>query len=160
MSRPCTICQSPNLTSIDEALLHNVPLRDIEKRFKVGRMALSRHRDQGHIAAAAAKAKEAAEVVHGDNILEWTKGILGKALGFMDAAESSGDLRTALRGVAEARQCVELLAKVMGELPPDNQVNILMSPEFVQVQAVLLTALEPFPEARVRVAEALKGVTP
>jgi len=159
--RTCSICRHLARNDIDEALLHNVPLRAIERQYEVGRGALSRHRDQGHIAATAAKGAEAAEATHGDNILEWTRGILGKAVSFMNQAEVSGDLKTALVGVREARGCIELLAKVMGELKDGPTVNIFMSPEWVQVQTVILTALEPLgPEARTRVALALKEVAP
>jgi hypothetical protein len=55
---------------------------------------------------------------------------------------------------------MELVGKLTGELRPDNQVlvvNLQQSPEWVELRSRLLVALQPFPEARSRVALALTG---
>ena len=78
-----------------------------------------------------------------------------RALRILDKAESSRDLRTSLQAIREARQCVELLAKLAGELSEAPQVNILLSPQWVKLRKTILIALEPFPEARAKVAEVL-----
>jgi len=78
-----------------------------------------------------------------------------RALRILERAERSQDLQTALRAIREARQCVELLAKLAGELSEAPQVNILLSPQWAEIRRTILVALEPFPEARAAVAEVL-----
>jgi hypothetical protein len=76
----------------------------------------------------------------------------------LQKAEAAGDLRTALLGIREARSCIELLAEMEGEINRNPQINILVAPEWLAVRAVLLRALQAYPEARQAVAAALTQV--
>ena len=53
---------------------------------------------------------------------------------------------------------LELLAKLMGELDARPVVNLVVSPEWLQVRATLLMVLSPYPEARIAVAGALAAL--
>lgn len=57
-----------------------------------------------------------------------------------------------LKTADRLRQQTELLAKLLGELNDQPQINVLVAPEWLQVRAVLLEALTPYPEARAAVA--------
>ena len=46
----------------------------------------------------------------------------------------SGDLRTALAAIRERRGTIELLARVTGELQETTQVNVLVSPEYLELR--------------------------
>ncbi len=81
-----------------------------------------------------------------------------RAIGILDTAEASDDLRVALTAIREARGCVELLGKLAGQLKDAPTVNILVSAEWRGLQAVILEALEPHAQARLAVAEALTTV--
>jgi len=101
------------------------------------------------------KSQEASDVAHADDLLGQVQGLKDKALKLLEAAEKAGDLRTALRGIREARGCMELLAKLLGELDESPKVNLLLTPQWVELRRVMFMALEPFPEARMRLAEVL-----
>ena len=66
--------------------------------------------------------------------------------------------------IREARGNLELLGKLTGELrergiqpAPQNTVNVLVtSPEWLKIRNVIARALQPFPEARAAVVEALR----
>jgi len=60
-----------------------------------------------------------------------------------------------LKTADRLRQQTELLAKLLGELNEQPQINVLVAPEWLQVRSVLLDALAPFPEARTAVASRL-----
>ncbi len=47
----------------------------------------------------------------------------------------------ALAAIREARETVELLAKMAGELRDGTTVNVLVNPQWLSIQAVLLEAL-------------------
>ena len=76
----------------------------------------------------------------------------------LDTAQGSEDLRAAIGAIREARGCVELLAKLAGQLKDAPTVNILVSSEWQGLQAVILQALEPHADARLAVSEALTAV--
>ena len=50
---------------------------------------------------------------------------------------------------------MELLAKVEGQLKDTPQINITLSAEWIELRTIMLTALDPFPEAKLAVANAL-----
>ena len=81
----------------------------------------------------------------------------GKTLGILLRAEGAGDLRTVLGAIREARGNVELLAKLSGELDERPVVNLLISPEWLELRAVIVGALEPHPEALHAVVGALES---
>ncbi len=160
MARTCSICQNPQRNDIEKALIEGEPLRSIASRFgTVGRMALQRHKEE-HLPQTMSKARAAGEVAHADDLLKQVKALQGKATSLLLAAEKEGDFRTALAGVREARGCVELLAKLLGELNEAPQINVTISPQWVSIRAVIVSALEGHPEARIAVAKALAEVSP
>ena len=157
MPRTCTCCTHPERAAIDAALLANAPLRDIARQFNVSKDALQRHRE--HIPATLAKAQEAREVANADDLLGQVKSLQARAMGILATAESTLNLRTALAAIREARGCIELLAKLTGELNENPVVNITISQEWLEVRTVLLAALERHPEAKQTVLEALGQVS-
>ncbi|MDQ2786843.1 MAG: hypothetical protein M3Y58_17780 [Chloroflexota bacterium] len=158
MSRICTVCASPNREAIDQALIAGEPVRSVASRYvTIGRMAVQRHKDE-HLPATLAKAHEAGEVAHADDLLQQVRQLRGKAISILLQAERAGDLKTALMGVREARACVELLAEMEGELNRNPVVNVILSPEWTRLRAVIIGALAPYPDARLAIAARLVDV--
>ena len=54
---------------------------------------------------------------------------------------------------------MELLGKLAGELDDRPQVNVLVSPEWLELRAVIVGALEPHSEACGAVLKAIEGVS-
>lgn len=52
---------------------------------------------------------------------------------------------------------LELLAKLLSELDDRPQVKLLVSPEWLELRAVIVAALEPYSEARGAVLRAIEG---
>ncbi len=61
-------------------------------------------------------AYQAEQVSKADDLLSQVRALHTKALSILATAETAGELRTALSGVREARGCLELEAKLRGEL--------------------------------------------
>ena len=151
MPRVCSICVHDGRAAIDAALVAGTALRDIARQHAVSKDALFRHRSD-HIPAQLAKAQDAAEVAQADDLLREVRALRGKAYSLLLKAEAAGDIRTALAGIREARGCLELLAKLLGELDERPTVNVLVAPEWLAVRAALLDALSPYPDARAAVS--------
>ncbi len=157
MPRVCTICTNKSRPEIDQALVARRPFRDIAGQHGVSKSALVRHHDD-HLPTALVKAQAATEAAQADALLAQVVDLRDKALDVLDTAQGSDDLRVALGAIREARGCVELLAKLAGQLKDAPTVNILVSAEWQGLQAVILQALEPHAIARLAVAEALTTV--
>ena len=129
MPRHCTVCDHSDRAEIDAALVERQPFRDLAGRFRLSSTALHRHA-QRHVPATLARAQEAQEVARGDDLLAQVEELKDRAMGVLARAEGAEDLRAAVSAIKEARGCVELLAKMMGEIRDGQTVNILVSPEW------------------------------
>jgi transposase-like protein len=171
MARRCTICDHPDRDAIDEALINNAPYRDIARQHGISKDALTRHK-QGHISDLLAKSLEvqqqkaalvtevvqekvAQETGQADSLLSQLKELMARTERIFVKAEESGDLRTALAAVKEGRGNLELLGRLIGELQDGVTVNLYDHPVWIDLRAIILTALEPYPEAKGALVDAL-----
>jgi hypothetical protein len=158
LPRRCTVCDRSERHSIDEALVSGAPYRGIAKRFQLSESAVYRHKVD-HLPVHLLKAKEAEEVAQAGDLLEQVKSLQGHALDILERAEKAGDLRTALAAISQARGNLELLGKLAGELDERPVVNLNISPEWLELRAVIVAVLEPHPAAHRAVLRALESVS-
>jgi hypothetical protein len=155
--RKCTVCTHPDEEAIDEALVGGTALSALAAKYcDISEDALGRHK-ANHLPAKLVMAEQAAEVVEANNLLDQVGDLQRRALAILDKAEEAGELRTALSAIKEARGNLELLAKLLGELDERPVVNLNISPEWLELRAVIVGALEPHPEALSAVVGALEG---
>ena len=158
MPRRCSVCTHPDRENIDEALVGATAISAISAKYRdISEDALGRHK-ANHLPAKLIMAEKAKEVAQADSLLDQVRDLQGRALAILDQAEMSGDLRTALGAIREARGNLELLAKLLGELSDAPQMNLNVSPEWLQIRAVIVTALEPHPEAQNSVLRAIRSI--
>lgn len=157
MPRARTICSHSGRPEIDQALVDGVTYRMIADRFGLSETALKRHKKE-HLPAHVAKAKEAEQVADADDLLQQIKALRNRAISILQKAERAGDYRTALMGIREARGCVETLMEVEGELDRRAVVNVTVSAEWVDLRAVILGTLQPYPEAAQELASKLQAI--
>jgi hypothetical protein len=138
MPRRCTVCDNPERHSIDEALVSGAPYRSVAKRFRLSESAVYRHKVD-HLPAHLLKAREAEEAARADELLEQVRNLQAHALDILERAEKTGDLRTALAAISHARGNLELLGKLAGELDERPVVNLNVSPQWLELRAVIGT---------------------
>ncbi len=154
MPRKCSVCFHDQRAAIDRALVRGAAYRDVAGQFALSKSAVERHLD-GHVPKLLAAAAEA-EAEDADTLLREVRTLHERTLRLLGDAEEAGDLVTALKAVREARANLELLGKLAGALSEAPTVNVLVaSAEWLQTRATILTALDPFPPARLAVSEAL-----
>jgi len=157
MPRTCTICKHADREAINAALIEGQAYRNVSVRFGTSVASLQRHKAE-HMPVALAKAREVREandISFADDLFAQLKALRNKAVKILNTAEAAGDLRTALLALREARATIELLLEVEGEINRNPQINILISPEWIELRTVILRTLAPFPEARFALADAL-----
>lgn len=156
MPRVCTVCEHPSREAIDRALVGDTSNRSLASLYDVSEAAVRRHK-ANHLPAKLVMAEQAAEIAEADNLLDQVRDLQSRTLAILEAAEASKQHRTALSAIREARSNLELLAKLLGELDDRPTVNILVSPEWLELRAVIVGALEPYSEARGAVLRAIEG---
>ena len=155
MPRKCSVCEHNQFKDIDILLVKGVPYRSIAKQYHLSDSAVYRHKS--HLTGTLIKAHEAKEIMHADNLLMQVKDLQLKALNILSKAEEAEDWRAATGAIREARGCLELLGKLAGELQEGQQINLIISPQWIELRTTIIKALEPHPEAKSTVLRALQG---
>ncbi|MGV8123968.1 MAG: hypothetical protein AB2L14_29815 [Candidatus Xenobiia bacterium LiM19] len=171
MARRCTICDHTKRDEIDQALINNETLREIARKYETSDKALFRHK-QKHIPELLSKSqemkeqkaaliteavqeKEAQETGQADSLLTQLKELMTRTERIFTKADEAGDLRTALQAIKESRGNLELMGKLLGELQDGVTINLYNHPVWIDLRAVILAALEPYPEAKGALIDAL-----
>ncbi len=157
MSRRCTVCQHRKRTEIEREIVSGTPLKHLAKLFTLSRMSLTRHRDH-HLPRVLVQAKEAESMTHASDLAQRLEALLDDAQRIRAQAEKAHDYRAALLGVRDMARINELLLEVRGELNRKPQVNVILPNQWINIRTAILFALDPFPEARTAVAQALSDV--
>ena len=143
MPQRCSICLHPDRDAIDRDLLAQRPYRHIAAHYGTSTGALQRHKE--HLPVALTQAQEAEAVAHGDDLLAQVRGLQAKAERILSQAEAEGKLTVALQAIREARSCVELLGKLMGELEGRTTVTYTCDPRMPRLPPVAIS-----PQTRLR----------
>ncbi|MEO5328096.1 MAG: hypothetical protein H7829_07605 [Magnetococcus sp. THC-1_WYH] len=155
MARPCSVCAHKRRADIDQALVAGETFRALSRQYTLSKDALRRHK-QEHLPKAMAEAQKAVDVAYGDNLLDYLGTLRKEAHEIKNKAEKKGNFTAALGGIRELVRIVELLAKMRGELQEAPSVNLFVSAEWTNIQAIIVKALAPYPEARQAVVQALE----
>ena len=129
MPKRCSVCIHKKRTEIDAAVLTGEASRSVAKRFGVSEWALTRHRLHHHILQSLVKASEIKEIAAADTLLGQLKALQQRATNLLVKAEASGDYRGALAGIREARECITVLARIVGEIK--EAPAVLIQQQFV-----------------------------
>ena len=155
MPRSCTLCEHPKREEIDRALVGETSNLSVSSVYGVSESAVRRHK-ANHLPARLVMAEKAAEVVEANTLLEQVGDLQRRALAILDQAERTGELKTALSAIREARGNLELLAKLLGELDERPVVNLNVSSEWLELRTAIVIALEPYSDARGAVLRAIE----
>ncbi|MFZ3093266.1 MAG: hypothetical protein WA127_05550 [Methanothrix sp.] len=93
---------------------------------------------------------EQADVHLGDTYLQLVIGLQKKALDALEQQNAKEDPKSWAMVSREARGYVELMGKALDRIreAPPAQITIINNPEWVELRTLIITALEPYPDAR------------
>ena len=114
MPRTCTACSHPHRDEIDRLLLDGVALRNIAKRYSLSAASLFRHNK--HISKTLSHARQEAEILRADGLMEHLNHLTAEAARLKQKAEQAKDYRTALAGVREMSRLLELVMRLAVEM--------------------------------------------
>ena len=154
MARTCSVCSSPDRDSIDIALVEGKSLRDVSKQYALSVSSLHRHA-QSHLPETVKAAYTVKEQGHAVALLSRVEGLVSEAEQLLKHGKKEKQAKAWASGISELRKTIELLARVTGELDERPVINFIAQPEWVEIRTLILSALDPYPEAREKVADAL-----
>lgn len=155
MPRICTVCSHPDRHEIDSALVTGDPLRNVARHRSVTVSALFRHK-RDHLPGHLVKAAEEEDVAQAIDVVRQLKAINAACLEILQKSRADGKHSISLRAVDRIHRQIELQARLLGELQDNGpQVNVLIAAEWHEIRMMIFNVLEPYPEARAALAEAL-----
>jgi len=134
--RQCSCCSSPDTASISKAIANGESFRDIASQFGVHFTSVGRHAQRClKVRRKEPKSATIPEPVDRyspsridpqdtQKLISTTARLVDEALDLLENAKNSGDRRTALAALREARDGLALLMRVAGLLQPDGGVVI------------------------------------
>ena len=140
MSRVCTVCASPSAGAIDELLRSGRPAQAVATEFAVGQRSVQRHA-KAHLDRTVVVAVGDHGHLSGDPLDELVDALRTRAL--------AGDAVVA----REYRLALSAQAAAQHAAAPTR--HLASEPEWIALRSRLVVALEPFPEARRAVVDAL-----
>jgi hypothetical protein len=158
MPRRCTVCFHEARDEIDAALSAGRAISDISAKQGVSSDSLKRHKANHLLPEMREKLSEDPDLRDVDVLAEM-RDLYSRMKGHLERVEETDNWQAIKAFHSEARQDLELLAKLIGQLDERPQVNILVSPEWLELRAVIVGALEPHGEARGAVLRAIEGVS-
>lgn len=156
MPRSCLICQHPDRESIDKALARQTSNRELARVYSLSEASIRRHK-ANHLPARVARAQEAEDVREALDVVRQLKAINAASLHILKEAREQGKQGTALAAIDRIHKQIELQAKLLGELDDRPQVNVLVSPQWLELRTTIITALDHHPQARESVLRAVDG---
>jgi hypothetical protein len=123
--RTCTACRHPDRKEIDEALVRQVPARELAERYPgLTRRMLYWH-FKTHVIPMMALATQADEVANADAILTEVQRLKKRMWNVLDRSEKDKEFSLTVQAAREIRGCIELLAKVGGQIQESTVINII-----------------------------------
>ncbi len=156
MTRVCTICSHERRYEIDSILVdRSKPYRDIARQYAVSKDAIGRHVASGHISELIALAADAEAASRADTLLDRVEALQRRVEAFLERVEDTENYGAILGGFREMRANLELIGEVTKELNRTPTLNLHLHPEWVELRALIVNALEPHPVARDAVVRAI-----
>lgn len=171
----CQVCNHDQRWRVELLRAGGASLDSLATKFGLHRDAIDRHY-KNHVApelkasylCGPSQLAELAEkaAAEGDSVLDYLRMIRTVLSGQLAAMTEAGDGRGAAYVAGRLTAVLETIARITGELGAlarstiniNGNIAIVNSPEFVRLQASLMRALAPYPDARGAVVAALRDL--
>jgi hypothetical protein len=174
-SKRCQVCRHDERWRIELLRAGGASLEALATKFGLHKDAIHRHwRDHvtdqakaGYLCGPAELASLAERAaIEGDSVLDYLRLCRTVLTGQLAAMTEAGDGRGAAYVAGQLTRTLEAIARVTGEIGElarstiniNGSINIMNNPVLANLQANILKALAPFPDAREAVVMALRAI--
>ena len=154
MPRSCKVCSHDEVKSIDKAIVSGESLRKIAERYDIHYSTICRHKQ--HLASKIQAASVITAAREGLSVMQQVSDFMQKAHDLLNTAEQANDTKTAIQAVRECRSCLELMARISGELSPEK-IQIMIAPVVNSVVQVLRAEIHD-PDTLQRIRDRLLSI--
>jgi len=154
MPRACAICDHPQRDAIDREIIEGFSIRNIAKRYGVSKDSVYRH-SKNHLPETLKQSHAVKESARADELLERVERLISEAEELLSFGKGEKQSKAWASGISELRKCLELLARVTGELDERPTITLAMLPEWVEVRTLILGAIDGYPEVKGKVIDAI-----
>ncbi len=164
MAGYCRTCTSEDKAAIEALIVSGRSLSAVGRQFSMDRDALRRHRDRHmSMALTALRAEQGTAVQIETTARDRVEGLVSKLEALVNRTHDEKRESMLLGASRELRASIELLARLSGELRPENQstvqvLNLSTSDEWVRTRMTILAALQRHPDALADVTNALRRI--
>jgi len=176
LSTRCQVCRHPDRWRLELLRAGGAGLDVLVAKFGLSRDSIFRHwhdhvsdeAKAGYLCGPAELEKLAEKAaLEGDTVIDYLKLCRTALVGQLAAMTEAGDGRGAAYIASALTKTLEAMARVTGEMGTlantininnTNNVAIVNSPQFATLQATMLRALAPYPDARGAVVLALRDL--
>ncbi|MGZ4865462.1 MAG: hypothetical protein ACXV39_12650 [Halobacteriota archaeon] len=152
----CGVCRHPDHQEYERQIVTcEITQKQAAERMGVHRSSLSRHMRICVAKRFTQLVKPEPTQVDGLNVINALTSSHQTTLEILHDSLNEGDRKTALMALQTEIKQLDLIAKVTGQLDEAPSVNLLVSPEYLTLKQVVVTALSDYPEARLEVSDAL-----
>ena len=156
--RKCKTCSHAKVAEINSALVRGVPVRDIARQYGLSKDTVYRHRKNCFLRTLE-RAVESQETSNANEIKAQLQDIHQKTVNILNRNLEKDD-KAALSAIREARANLELIGRLIGELDNAPKVAVLVdSPDWAKVRYVIMQAVDPYPDARDAIINALQRIS-
>lgn len=156
MARTCSICARDDVEAINRDIFAGIPFERLHEKYHASVGALHRHKKHTETQLMTA---QPIDIADSNNVMLRIKELDSRADTLYKASVKADDRLNAVRALKELREIIALYARLTGELNTQQQVihqHLHVTPEWISLRQRILTALEPYPEARWAVVRALE----
>jgi hypothetical protein len=139
---------------MEDAFLAGQAKRRIAAQCGVTEQALRRHLSE-HLPELLALARDAERYARGDSLLDRIEALQSRTEQALTKAEEGENPFATFRGISEMRRNLELIGEVTKELNRTPTLNLSMNPEYIAVRTAIVQAVEPYPEVREAISQAM-----
>lgn len=157
MPKTCTICEDPRRDEFDRRARIEDNIAKIAQDFALSYDAFYRHVKGNHHIREVTAIPTTAELATSEDIYNEIEKWHTEAKDLQSTAKRSGDIKTALLGLEKALKCLELMLKIHGQIHDGPQITIINNPQWIELRTLIISALEPYPQAREAVVHAIRG---
>ena len=153
----CSACRHPDHERYEQQIIDGtITQTQAAQAMGIEQSTLSRHMNQClHRRLAEAGLKPAQVEAEVPNVLKHAVDAHKTTLELIDEAHAAGDLRACFMGLQTELKQLQFLATLTGQTDSSPELNLYLTSDYITLQQVLITSLADFPEARMKLSEAL-----
>jgi len=114
-----------------------------------------RHHLKEHLPELLALARDVERYARADSLLDRVEDLQRRTEEALAKAEEAENLFATFRGISEMRRNLELIGEVTKELNRTPTLNLQLNPQYIAVRTAIVQAVEPYPEAREAISQAM-----